>query len=128
MRIDSTNGNIKINGKSYKGNNVVITGDKIIINGKEQEEEFEHIVNITIEGDVEKIENERGNIYCEDVGSINVGSGDIKCEDISGSVKVASGDVNCDDVGGSVTAMSGDIKCGNIGGSVTTSRGSVSRR
>ena len=93
MKIDSINGNIKINGKSYIGKNVVINGDKIIIDGKEQEEELESIIHVTIEGNVEKIENERGSVYCEDVGSINVGSGDI----------------NCDDVGGSVTTMSGDI-------------------
>ena len=113
MRIDSINGNIKINGKSYKGNNVVIVGDKVIIDGVTQDAEIGQTVNIEIEGNVEKIENE--------VGDITVRGG-------AGTIKTASGDISCGDVGGSVSTMNGDVDCGNVGGSVSTMNGDISRR
>lgn len=102
-------GSVCINGKRYVGGNIQITDDGIVIDGKIQDEIFSGEVNITIYGDVDRIENSRGCVCANNVNSINTISGDVECGNVSGSVKTVSGDVCCGAISGSVNTVSGDI-------------------
>lgn len=97
---------------------MVINGGKIIVDGKpltELDQEDEKVINITIEGSVERLEVEVcSNITVKgDAHRVHTHCGDI---DITGNV---SGDVhtNC-----------GSISCGNVEGDCHTNMGSIVRR
>lgn len=110
MKITQCNGTITVNGKSYRGSNVHVVGNKVIIDGKEQDGEFQKDINIEIHGDAGSIENECGKVIVSGkAASVKSQSGDIECGDVSGSVKTMSGDIECGNIGGSVNTMSGDI-------------------
>lgn len=105
-----------VHGKSI--GSMVINGGKIIVDGKplnELDQEDEKVINITIEGSVERLEVEVcSNITVKgDAHRVHTHCGDI---DITGNV---SGDVhtNC-----------GSISCGNVEGDCHTNMGSIVRR
>ena len=118
-----------INGKSYIGSTVKVSGNKITINGTDVTPDTK-IVNITIEGDVDEVHAD----YCEKIvvngnaKTVTTTSGDIECKDIAGDVKLTSGDVQCGNIGGSVQTVSGDVKAENINGSVKTLSGDIKYR
>ena len=105
---------IKINQKTYRGRNIQISGNRVIIDGKEVKDEDQKIINITVEGDLEKLNVEsaetvivKGNVN----GDAKTMSGDLEVGgDVTGNVKTMSGDVRCGNIGGKVKTMSGDIK------------------
>ena len=106
-------GQIIINGKSYQGNSIVINNGKIIIDGKEAETPNDKVIQITVQGDIEKLDVDNCNKIdvTGNVGSAKTLSGDIKViGDVNGSVQTLSGDVVCGKVQGSINTMSGDIK------------------
>lgn len=115
MFFKSTNNtsNISINGVNYSGNNVTVNGNKIIVDGNDVTPDSKEI-NISIEGDVEKIEVD----YCS---SLNV-AGKV------GSLTSRNGNVKCGDVGGDVETRNGTVTCGNIEGDVSTRNGSIKHR
>jgi hypothetical protein len=96
-------GTININGKIYQGNNIVINGSKIIIDGVERRDDAQGVVEVRIlEGVVENISSD-ASISCNNVkGNVQAG-GSVSCNDVGGSV-MAGGSVSCDDVGGNITA------------------------
>lgn len=111
MKINmKSSGSININGKDFVGRNVVINGDKVIIDGVTQDQAIGHLVNITVHGDVDKIENEYGTVTANNVGTIKTMSGDVKCGDVSGSASTMSGDITCGNIAGSASTMSGNIR------------------
>lgn len=117
---------IKVNGISYSGNNLVIKNGRVFCDGKDVTPEMKEI-NITVEGDVEKIQIDACeilNVYGS-VGSIKSGSGDIDCVNITGNIKTGSGDIKCNDVGGSIETGSGNINCFNVQGNVKTNSGNI---
>ena len=84
-----------INGKTYSGNNIIISNGKVIVDGAEQSEVLEHNIVVNVTGDVQSLETT---------------SGDVQCESVSGDVKTVSGDVNVrGNVAGNVKTVSGDI-------------------
>lgn len=114
-------GSIRVNGKTYQGNNVSMINGKVFVDGKEVDsgdsdqkvvihcdgnltfQEFQCSNSVEINGNV------TGNISCHGsftghniTGDVNAG-GSVNCDNIGGSVK-AGGSVNCDDIGGNVTA------------------------
>lgn len=95
------NGNVKVNGKLF-------------VDGKEFEEK---VINITIEGNVEKLESGSADTTINgNCGGIKCGSGDIVIKgDVSGDVSTGSGDVECCNISGSVRTGSGDVNCKAIG-------------
>lgn len=113
VKMKSHNGRINIDGRDFVGRSVVINGDKVIVDGVEQDGSLVGPVNVTVHGDAEVIESS--------TGSITV---DGRCH----SAKTASGDIYCGDVSGSVSSMSGDVTCGRVGGSVSTMSGDVIHR
>lgn len=119
-----------INGKSYIGSTVKVSGNKITINGTDVTPDTK-IVNITIEGDVDEVSAD----YCEkivvngNVKTLQTTSGDIECKDVQGDIKTTSGDVECGgNVGGSIQTVSGDVKAENISGNVKTLSGDIKYR
>lgn len=125
-------GSVTINGKTYKGRNVLVVNGRVIIDGKDASDQPDGTAktyNIHIEGSLNELKIEG---YGADVtvqGDVN---GDLLCDGsaaVSGAVgaKVsAGGSVKCGDVHGSVNA-GGSVKCGTIGGRVNAG-GSISRR
>jgi hypothetical protein len=94
-----------ISGRSFRGQNITITNDRIVIDGKDVTDEYDikpaGILEIKI------TEGVIGNLTTD----ANVSAGDI-----SGNVD-AGGNVSCGSVGGSVDA-GGNVSCGIVGGDV----------
>lgn len=114
---------ISINGKtidimdSIGGNSMVISGDNIMINGKQvdgvQIAQDRKLVVEVIKGTLHTVKAD-GSVNCKDVtGSVSAG-GSVNCDDVGGNVS-AGGSVNCDDVKGNASA-GGSISCDEIHG------------
>lgn len=110
---------VTINGKTYKvEGKVSIVNGIIFVNGKkfqnyEESEKDKKVINIAIEGDVEKIDVDACDsiTVSGSVKNIKTMSGDVEIHgDVNGDVKTMSGDVDCGNVAGDVSSMSGDIK------------------
>ena len=111
------NGTVSVNGQTYSGNNVSIINNRVWIDGVEQTDNTlpsTGIIQVTVNGDVEKVETLSGDITVTgNTGAVSTSSGDVEIE---GSAQ------------GSVTTMSGDVRVrGSIGGSVSTMSGDISR-
>lgn len=123
---------IIINGKKYKGNNVIINGSKVIIDGVDMtEKDDSKIINVVIEKDFQGDLNLKSCDQIEIKGNVNgdvmATSGNIECNNITGSIKMTSGNVKCNDVGGYVETTSGTIKANKIQGNAKTLTGSISK-
>ena len=108
---------VVINGKTYRGNgNVSIINGKILLNGKpveDLESIDEKVINITVNGDVDKIDVDACNSIDVkgNVDVVKTMSGDVEVHgDVTGDVKTMSGDIDCGNVGGNASSMSGDIR------------------
>ena len=83
-------------------------------------------INIEVNGDVESITLGSGTIRCANVtNGISTVSGDVFCENVQGNVTTTSGDIDCDDVAGNVNTISGDVNCDDINGNVSTISGDI---
>ena len=109
MNINMSGNRTVINGKEYKGNNVSISGDNVIIDGVTQDGSLSGPVNVVVHGDVNTIENQAGSVTAHNVHQISTGSGDVKCNNVAGSVRTGSGDVECGIISGNVRTGSGDV-------------------
>lgn len=112
---------IVVNGDVIRGqkiNSMVISGGRITIDGKSLSEldvEDEKEINITIQGDLERLEVD----YCN---TLHV-TGNAK------RVKANKGDIEIGgDVQGDVHANMGTITCGNIEGDCHANMGNIYRR
>lgn len=102
---------MKINGKSFFGQNITITNSGITIDGAMSAENTPNI-KVEILGSCDQITTASGDVVVnEAVKTINTMSGDVECGDIYGNVKTMSGDVKCGNITGSAETMSGNIKC-----------------
>lgn len=112
MKISMRGGSsrVQIDGKTFIGNNVVIDGNKVIIDGQVQDGELIGDVNITVHGDVESLSLSSGTVKANKAGRIQTHSGDVECGDVNGSVSTMSGSVECGNISGSVSTMSGSVK------------------
>lgn len=112
---------IKINGASYEGRSVVISGSNVvgnvvagdlIIDGVRHPGaiDFKAPLTISITGDVERLETVAGKVEVSGAcGGVKTMSGDVECGAVTGDVQTMSGDVHCGEVSGKVKTMSGDI-------------------
>lgn len=121
----------KINGKSIQGSNIVIINGKVIVDGKGVQSD-DKIINITIEGNVEKMDVDVCNTISVkgEVNDVQTKSGDIEVHgNVKGSVSSMSGDVEIGgDVGGNASSTSGDIICKNVSGNVSTMSGDITHK
>ena len=110
-----------INGKWYDG-----TGQEIDMNNLAGLKEAKTI-NITIEGDVERLEVDccssitvNGNVR-----KVNTGSGSITCKDIDGDAHTGSGSIHAENIIGDAKTGSGNIRANSIGGKAKTGSGDI---
>ena len=67
----------------------------VTVDGVVQKQQIGHVVNVTITGDVDRIENASGEVLVKG--------------NVTGNVKTVSGDVNCGSVGNDVQTVSGNV-------------------
>lgn len=113
MHIKTSGSSITIDGRSFTGRNVSIVGDKVVVDGVEQDGSLVGPVSVTVHGNAESVET---------------GSGKVEVSGSVGRIKTMSGDVHCGAVGGDVGTLSGDVTCRNISGSVKTMSGDIRNR
>lgn len=109
MNLLMKNGKIVIDGKTFAGSNIQINGNKVIVDGVTQDGELVGDINITVNGDVESIENTNGMVSANNVGSVRTTNGDVTCVDVSGDVSTTNGDVRASKIIGRVSTVNGDI-------------------
>lgn len=127
---DMTGGNIvgrhnmatmTINGRTITGNNIQMTGDRIIVDGVDVTDQtgvdMKSILEVKITGDVQNVSCDRGLSITGTVHGNVDSKGAVSCDNVGGDVK-AAGAVSCDDVKGNVTA-GGSVSCDDVGGSVS---------
>lgn len=99
-----------IGGKTYVGRNIQVVGDKVIVDGVEQEGSLVGPINVIVHGDVDQLTTGSGDVDCDNVNQLTTSSGDVGCDNVTGNIHTSSGDVHCGAVGGNINTMSGDIK------------------
>lgn len=103
-------GSVTIDGRTFTGRSITISGDKVIVDGVEQSSSLVGPVSVQVNGDVERLESSSGNVTVQGAaGSVKTTSGDVRCGDVQGSVNTMSGDVTSGKISGSVSTMSGDV-------------------
>jgi len=110
MKINTGGSSITIGGRTFTGRSVSIIGDKVVIDGIQQEGALVGPISVTVNGNADSVET---------------GSGKVEVIGYAGRVKTMSGDVHCGDVQGDVGTMSGDITCGAIAGTAKTMSGDI---
>ena len=114
MRVTMSKGSgyVSINGVEYRGSNIYIDGDHVVVDGVVQDgQKLAGPIKVDVVGNVENLTTSSGDIEVEgDVGNVNSASGDIIIRgNVSGNVNSASGDIRCNGIGGKVTTVNGDI-------------------
>ena len=111
--INGIKGNkVTINGKTYSGNNIQISNNKVFIDGKEVDC-ADRELNISITGDVDTVKTTSGDVNVTgSVKSVSTTSGDIEIGgNVSGNVSSISGDVSASGgIQGNVSTVSGDVR------------------
>lgn len=103
---------ISINGVTYQGDNLVVNGSKIIIDGKIVESQAQGVLEVRIlEGVLHNLTSS-ASVNCGDVmGNVDAGSA-VQCQTVGGHVDAGSS-VTCGDVGGHVDAGS-SVTCRDV--------------
>lgn len=103
---------VVINGQSYFGRNVTITNGNVVIDGTTVEDlSTEPEINVIVEGNVENLSSENGNIICKDAGEVHNKNGNISAQEVIGPVTNKNGDIVVSgSIHGDVTNKNGDIR------------------
>lgn len=123
----SAGGSITIDGKTFNGKSITIQGNKVIVDGVEQEGSLVGDINVVVNGDAESVKNVHGTITVHGkAGVIENVHGAINCaKGAVGSVESSNGNIHCGDVNGNVSTTHGSVTCGKISGSVKTTFGNI---
>ena len=105
---------ININGMSFNGSNISISNNKIYVDGKRVDEQFEDqkTFNIVVDGPLSKldVENAESIEIKGDVGSIKTTNGNVQVSgSVNGDVKTVNGNVNAINIDGKVSTVNGNI-------------------
>lgn len=106
---------VTINGKTYIGNNIIVSNGKIMIDEKNVTSD-DKVINITVNGNIDSLKVDTCNKLeiIGNVTNVNTVSGDVDINgDVNGSIQTVSGDIKCKNVGGSINTLSGDINHNN---------------
>jgi hypothetical protein len=130
--MEKTGSMIRINNSDYVGRSITISGNKIIIDGKDvtSDHKDSKTITISVTGNLESLDVD----YCDKIeinGNVNkakTGSGDINCSNINNGAQTGSGDIECEIINGDVQTGSGDVKTTTITGSVKTGSGDIKYR
>ena len=91
-------GTVSINGKTYTGNNVTITGDSVYIDGKlhDDSNDDSKTINVVVNGDLDSIEVETCNRITVNGDSkfINSKNGNIHASNVFGNIETKNGNIN----------------------------------
>jgi len=109
MNLTMKNGRCTIDGKTFTGSNIQISGNKVIVDGVTQDGELVGDINITVDGNVDSIQNTNGIVKALNVNSVKTTNGDVTCSDVFGDVSTTNGDVSASKILGKVTTVNGDI-------------------
>lgn len=105
---------ININGVTVSGTSIVVRNGKVIVDGKDVTLADVKEINVTITGNVDKLEVDACQTISVkgDVGNVKTLSGTVTITgDVKGSVQTMSGDVDCEgSITGSISTMSGNVK------------------
>lgn len=120
-------GSFNISGRTFRGNNIQITNNRIIIDGKDVTDEYEtrptEILEIKVlEGSIGNLTTD-ANVTCGEVAGYVDAGGSITCKNVGGNAD-AGGSISCGDVHGDVDA-GGSVKCEAVSGNIDAG-GSVS--
>lgn len=95
---------VTVNGRTYEGNNVTVTNNRVIIDGVDvtNKDTPKTILQIEIKGTLASLTTD-ASVSCNSIaGDVHAG-GSVNCDDVKGNVS-AGGSVNADDIGGNVNA------------------------
>lgn len=111
MKLRMNGGSVTIDGRKFTGNNVTIDGNgKVIIDGKVQDGELVGEIHVSVNGDVETVENTNGSVTCNSAGRVQTTNGRVQVKgDVTGDIKTTNGDVTANQVHGKVSTVNGDI-------------------
>lgn len=118
---------------NIRGNKKTITinNNRVFVNGVEKNTGNSKTINITIEGNVEKLEVDSCNeITTWNVSNLSTKSGDVNVTgNVLNNLKTISGDVEVGGyIGNDVSTTSGDISCGEVKGSAKTLSGDINKK
>lgn len=117
MNIFGTNSQVTINGKTYRGNNISIDGNTVIIDGKAQDVKDEKKMEVVILSNVHTITSDESiNIKGDVTGNVTARTS-VNCNNVTGDIQSGTS-VNCNNVKGNAKAGT-TINCNNIGGDAT---------
>lgn len=120
MNFFGRRGQVRINGKTYVGNNISINGSNIVIDGNIQEEIDEKKIEVSVLCNVDKIVSDKSIVIRGDVIGDIEAKMNVICDKVTGNVNVGM-NVNCDDIGGNVSAGM-TINCDKIKGNATANK------
>jgi hypothetical protein len=116
----TTMGSVKVNGQTFEGDNISISGNKVYIDGKlvnEGDSSDKSGIKIIVQsGTFNKIQSDESlNISGKVIGNIKA-LGSVNCDDVQGHI-TSRGSVNCDDVYGDISAK-GSVNCDDVHGTI----------
>ena len=100
---------VSINGKVYKGKQVVVKGENVLVDGKVVQEQSVGILNITVTGNIDQVITDRSVKVMGDIKGSVQASGRVVANTIHGNVK-ATGSVTAKQIKGHVKAV-GRVSC-----------------
>lgn len=106
---------ITVNGKKYKGNNLLINNEEIFIDGKRISDVEGNNIQISFVGDVGSIQSDESVYVNGNAGSIDA-KGSVTANDVIGDI-IAGGSVNAKTIKGNTQAR-GSVKARTIKGDV----------
>jgi len=122
---------VTVNGKTYTGNNIQVTDNEVIIDGKKTGIADRKVV-INITGNVESITTGSGNVSVTgDAVDIKTASGNVKVDlSVNGDISTVSGDIDVGSgVSGDIQTTTGDVDVnGPVSGKVSTLSGNITHR
>lgn len=113
-----------MNGREYSGRSVVVSKNRIFVDGVETTPDAKEI-KIEVIGDLDNLSVDCCKEVTVDgdvVNSLRTTSGDVSVKGKVGSVSTVSGDIKCKDITGDVKTISGDVECNAILGNITGSK------
>lgn len=110
MKINTSGSSVTIDGRTFSGKSISIVGDKVVVDGVEQDGTLVGPISVVVNGSADSVETTSGKVEVTgSVGRIKTMSGSVRCADVSGDVGTMSGSVTCGAIAGNASTMSGDI-------------------
>ena len=121
---------VTINGKTYVGNNVMVSNGKVIIDGTPYDDNDNKGIYINVTGDISYFKVDRCNeiTITGNVKEFKNGSGDVRIGGDVDTVSCGSGDIDIQGNAQTIETGSGDVKVLGSVMSVVTSSGNIYKK